>query len=189
MKRGLVILGLLCTLTLSACAGDPGDLGGALHHPGHRFGPGDGAGGVDDHGGFHGDGARWVVISLAGADQAPAFSQEAGWHATPCRRNWRPSGMASPGRPTRGRRAWALSPRGVSVPQVESGYYFSRTATGRRRTPGTPPTSSPGMHITSPPPSMTPGARPCIITNWTPDPPRLRPSRRGRPCQMGGRVV
>lgn len=30
-------------------------------------------------------------------------------------------------------------PEGVSVPQVESGYYFFQTATGRRRTPGTPP--------------------------------------------------
>ena len=34
MKRGLVILGLLCTLTLSACAGDPqGTLGGASPPP------------------------------------------------------------------------------------------------------------------------------------------------------------
>ena len=61
MKRGLVILGLLCALTLSACAGDPqGTLGGALHHPGHRFGPGTVQEAWDDHGGFHGDGpAGW----------------------------------------------------------------------------------------------------------------------------------
>lgn len=84
MKRGLVILGLLCTLTLSACAGDPqGTLGELSTTLGIDLAQGTVQEAWDDHGGFHGDGARWVVISLAGADQAPAFSQEAGWHATP----------------------------------------------------------------------------------------------------------
>lgn len=61
MKRGLVILGLLCTLTLSACAGDPqGTLGELSTTLGIDLAQGTVQEAWDDHGGFHGDGARWV---------------------------------------------------------------------------------------------------------------------------------
>ena len=84
MKRALVILALLCALTLTTCTGDTqGTLGELSTALGTDLAQGTVLEEWDDHGGFHGDGARWVELSLAGADPAPVFSQEAGWHATP----------------------------------------------------------------------------------------------------------
>ena len=131
MKRGLVILGLLCTLTLSACAGDPqGTLGELSTTLGIDLAQGTVQEAWDDHGGFHGDGARWVVISLAGTDQAPAFSQEAGWYATPLPEELE----ADQGEESVG----PYLPEGVSVPQVESGYYFFQDRHREAEDPGDP---------------------------------------------------
>ena len=134
MKRGLVILGLLCALTLSACAGDPqGTLGELSTTLGIDLAQGTVQEAWDDHGGFHGDGARWVVISLAGTDQAPAFSQEAGWHELEA--VWygltreTDQGEESVG---------PYLPEGVSVPQVESGYYFFQDRHREAEDPGDP---------------------------------------------------
>ena len=160
MKRGLVILGLLCALTLSACAGDPQGTLGSSPPPWASIWPrGRCRRRGMTTGGFHGDGARWVVISLAGTDQAPAFSQEAGWYATPL-----PGGIGGrlvwphPGDRPGEESVGPYLPRGGVCPQVESGYYFFQDRHRRSGGPRGPPTSSPGMHITSPPPSMTPGS-------------------------------
>ena len=140
MKRGLVILGLLCTLTLSACAGDPqGTLGELSTTLGIDLAQGTVQEAWDDHGGFHGDGARWVVISLAGTDQAPAFSQEAGWHATPLPEELEAVWYGLTRETDQGEESVGpYLPEGVSVPQVESGYYFFQDRHREAEDPGDP---------------------------------------------------
>ena len=93
----------------------------------------------DDHGGFHGDGARWVVISLAGTDQAPAFSQEAGWHATPLPEELEAVWYGLTRETDQGEESVGpYLPEGVSVPQVESGYYFFQDRHREAEDPGDP---------------------------------------------------
>ena len=133
MKRGLVILGLLCTLTLSACAGDPqGTLGELSTTLGIDLAQGTVQEAWDDHGGFHGDGARWVVIS-------PAFSQEAGWHATPLPEELEAVWYGLTRETDQGEESVGpYLPEGVSVPQVESGYYFFQDRHREAEDPGDP---------------------------------------------------
>ena len=140
MKRTLVILALLCALTLTACTGDTqGTLGELSTALGTDLAQGTVLEEWDDHGGFHGDGARWVELSLSGADPAPVFSQEAGWHATPLPEEleavwYGVTRQTDQGEVSEG----PYLPEGVSVPQVEEGYWFFQDRHGEAEDPGDP---------------------------------------------------
>lgn len=140
MKRGLVILALLCALVLSACAGDDR---GTLEDLSATLGTDLAQGTVleewDDHGGFQGDGTRWVVVSLAGADPAPAFSPEAGWHATPLPEELEAVWYGVTRETDQGEETMGpYLPEGVSVPRVKEGYWFFQDRHGEAEDPGDP---------------------------------------------------
>ena len=86
MKRGLVILGLLCTLTLSACAGDPqGTLGELSTTLGIDLAQGTVQEAWDDHGGFHGDGLLHMELTFSQGDALAVEEavSSAGWSLFP----------------------------------------------------------------------------------------------------------
>ena len=84
MKRGLVILGLLCTLTLSACAGDPqGTLGELSTTLGIDLAQGTVQEAWDDHGGFHGDGVSYIQLAFPDDAFLNEIRGRAGWQPLP----------------------------------------------------------------------------------------------------------
>ena len=80
-----------------------------------------------------------MVISLAGTDQAPALSQEAGWYATPLPEELEAVWYGLTRETDQGEESVGpYLPEGVSVPQVESGYYFFQDRHREAEDPGDP---------------------------------------------------
>lgn len=121
MKRMVGLLGLLLGLAaLTACT-----LGGTLQELSQTLSVDLSQGTVveetDDHGGFHGDGERWVAISLE--EEISSALEEAGWQALPLPE---PLEAALYGvTQVEGDRTIAEGPCFQrEIPRVSNGYYF-----------------------------------------------------------------